>query len=255
MHNRIKADELGLNSSTQLQYLQNRKNERERSRYAFPIKNKKEICTCLLLMMFVCFKHSVTLRELKNMSDLKCSPELDMECFYHLWKGEALGDVTKSNDYEASIVISSCEKETNSIKQLITDAEDMNITLRSVTIISGCTARISEDLPDYVTSFKSKWQYPAQHFIEWLGALIESSASRKLPEYYFNENHFILFYDAKLASKSRIHKVEMVLNTAKENGFGCFHLPQDELSYYHELQTLKNFENPSMVEVRNYKNF
>ena len=192
-------------------------------------KYANKVCIYLILITVINIIIHLSLETLiPTYLNIKRFPGLEMKWFGHLWHRKA--------DFEASVVVSSCEEGIDFVQKYIGNQKSSHVTV-SARIISGCGLVPTDTLPNHFSLVKSKWQFAGQHFIEWMLDLLESFASDDLPEYYNHDNHFIIFLDTQVPEKKRVRSLDIVLQQAKENGFGCIQVPQtQDVSYYHDLR-------------------
>lgn len=256
------ADHFQLKKSSQLEYLQNRKNHKNSnfSMLKWSAHKKRMIFTISLSFLYLILQISIFLPDFRQLR-LKCTDWSDVACTMLLWQGDALSDLPKEEEIELTVVISYCGEEMDIFNKYIDD-NSANANLKSITIISRCPVKFPKYLSHNVTvtTLKSKLQYPRLNFIEWLTEHVKSAASQSLPDYFFQENHMLLFLSADSIkddndSRMQVRKLDEILQSAKERNFGCSKRLPTQMSYYHDAYILRKYSNPYPSQRRYYINF
>ena len=212
------------------------------------VKISRKRINWIILFLFTYLQLTIC-HNSRNLRNMKCSNWFDTNCIRLMWKGDAMEDMSKSDAYEVSLVISSCGEEIDLFTNYTNDSNGTNIAVKSTTIISGPGCPEPSSPEDYnknaITAVQSRWKYPEFQFIEWLTSLTESTfdESEELPEYYQLENTFILFLNGKSMHQNNIRKLDDILQSTIETGFGCVQRPAEKLSYYHNIDVLKDYSN------------
>lgn len=266
-------DQLRLGNEKQLEYMLHRKGQNKGNNNSQPPRAfKKKIMKGLnwtIVFVFVYLQLTLTLPNLRKLGNMKCTNWFDTNCIKLMWKGDAVGDLSKINvdPYQVSLVISACGEEMDLFTNYANDVSGANITVKSTTIISGpgCPEATLTPPGDQSTNsiatatinINSRWKYPILQFIEWISSMTESPPDelQALPEYYNRDNTFVLFLNGNSIKQKNIRKLDEILQSTIETGFGCVQRPADKMSYYHNGNVLKDSSDPHATAFLNYDNF
>jgi len=221
----------------------------------------KLIVTVLFFTTFIYLQLSATISG-RKLKDFGCSRWSDLNCGQNLWRGAGL----KPNDhhqhqpndkYQVSVVMSYCNEDINTFMSYIDDRSE-NISVKSMAIISRCSWLYPHDhLPSNITKMHSYAIFPEMNFFQYLNGKAKTyveGLTLMSTEDLVEENHMIIFLKEGALQDGRLRKLDDVIHSAKENGFGCVNQAQLMMSYYHDTDELKNFVDPLAEEIKDYSN-
>lgn len=92
--------------------------------------------------------------------------------------------------------------------------------------------------------------------MQYLAAEANNFAKDLLPPGFLDKNHIVLFLKADTLQNARVRKLDDVIQSAKDDGFGCIQKAPIGLSYYHDTELLKTFSSLQTPELEpgNYNN-